>query len=199
MARLGEAPGARTDPERRWSGTASRVRARRSYRAYRRRQAAELLDLVPREAVRPLYRCARRWAVERDRHDPKDPMRTLLAYCESLLPLPPFSLWLDDAADHADAHLDELARSRPAVGADTPVAADARSFSSGDERWSATLNLYRASGAWRGFMAFRRAAGRGGSFRTAEVFRERAPRDVVARFRELDAGSLRAFLRSVRP
>lgn len=181
-----------------WSEVSSRVRARRAYRAYRRRQAAELLEVMPDEAVRPLYRRARRWAVERDRHDAKDPMRTLLAYCESLLPLPPFDVWLRDASGRSEAHLDELDRSRPSLENDAPLALEVRSFTAGDREWRATLNLYRKAGAWRGFVGFR-SAGRGGSFRTAEIFREPGPRDVVARFRNLDDASLRAFLRSVRP
>ena len=62
---------------------------RRTYRAYRRRQAGELLRLLPPDALRPLYKRARAWAREDGGHDLKDPMRTLLRFCEDLLPLPP--------------------------------------------------------------------------------------------------------------
>ena len=66
------------------------------YEEYCRQQVFLLLEIVPREAVRPLYRRARTWAIERGIHESKDPMSTLRLFCREVLPLPPFEVWLMD-------------------------------------------------------------------------------------------------------
>lgn len=172
--------------------------ARRAYRSYRRTQAAELLRLVPPAAVRSLYARAREWAVKGGFHDGKDPMDTLLRYCEHLLPLPPYRSWLRDASTHPTAHVRQLERRPGADPAAESVPVDVRSFDSGDATWFATLNLYRGPEAWRGFLAFHRGPD-SPVHRTAEIFREDTPEGVRTRFRDFDAAALRAFLRSVRP
>ena len=78
---------------------------RRRYSEYCRRQAVGLVELVPREGVRPLYRQAREWAVDQGMHESKDPMATLHLFCRNLLPLPPFDVWLADYETHRLAHL----------------------------------------------------------------------------------------------
>lgn len=172
--------------------------SRRAYRSYRRTQAAELLRLVPPEAVRSLYVKARRWAVERGAHDGKDPMDTLLRYFEHLLPLPPFRSWLRDASRHPAAHVREHERRPAADPAAESVPVEVRSFECGDGTWFATLSLYRDREAWRGFLSFHRGADTP-VHRTSEIFREESPEQVRTRFRGFDAAALRAFLRSVRP
>lgn len=172
--------------------------ARRAYRAYRRTQAVGLLRLVPRETVRALYSAARDWAVERGVHDGKDPMDTLLRYCEELLPLPPYRDWLRDTADHPAAHLRELDRRPGADPADDFVPMEVCTFERGGTTWFATLNLYRDGRAWRGFVAFHRGPD-SSVHRTADIFREESPERILSRFRTLDPAALRAFLRSVLP
>lgn len=171
--------------------------ARRSYRAYRRRQAAELLDLVPDDAVRSLYARARAWATERHLHDPKDPRATLLRFCEHLLPLPPFEVWHRDlvhsgAKGHGGTSVSDAGRADSEA-----VEVDLRSFRSGDARWYATLSLFRGDRAWRGFITFHRGPDTS-RLRTATIFREERREDVRARFKEFEEPALRAFLRSVR-
>ncbi|HET9947470.1 MAG TPA: hypothetical protein VFQ22_00965, partial [Longimicrobiales bacterium] len=61
------------------------------YRAYRTRQARRLIQMLPREAVRPLYRRAIREGFGDE--SGSDPLGALVRYCESLLPLPPFAEW----------------------------------------------------------------------------------------------------------
>lgn len=172
--------------------------ARRTYRAYRRRQAGELLRLLPDDAVRPLYKKAREWGREAGLHDGKDPMRTLLRYCEHILPLPPFREWLRDASSNAEAHVRQLERRPEGDGAKDPFPVEVRRFLAEGTTWYATLTLYRAVEAWRGFIAFHRGPDTA-VHRTAEIFREESPAEVRARFRAFDPAALRAFLRSVRP
>ncbi|HKJ02771.1 MAG TPA: hypothetical protein VJ997_09960, partial [Longimicrobiales bacterium] len=68
------------------------------YDAYRRRQATRLVQMIPREAVRPLYRRAREARRLGALGDPgdDDPLALLVAFCQRLLPLPPFDAWLED-------------------------------------------------------------------------------------------------------
>ncbi|MEC9242031.1 MAG: hypothetical protein VYA48_05180, partial [Gemmatimonadota bacterium] len=66
------------------------------YEEYCRQQVFLLLKIIPREAVRPLYRRARTWATERGVHESEDPMSTLRLFCREILPLPPFDAWLLD-------------------------------------------------------------------------------------------------------
>lgn len=172
--------------------------ARRTYRAYRRRQAAELLRLLPSGAARPLYAKARGWARSRGVHDEKDPMSTLLRYCEHILPLPPFRDWIGDASRNPDAHVRQLERRPDGEPATDSFPVEVRSFEEGGVVWYATLSLYRAGDAWRGFIAFHRGPDTP-VFRTAEIFREESAAEVRSRFRTFEPPALEAFLRSVRP
>ena len=125
-------------------------------------------------------------------------MRSLLRFCEELLPLPPFHVWLRDREANVDAHLRHLERGPDGDGAGDPFPAEVRSFRDGHDTWYATLGLYRAEGAWRGFVAFHRGPDTP-VHRTAEIFREETPARVRSRFRAFQPAALRAFLRSVRP
>ncbi len=173
--------------------------ARSAYRAYRRRQAAALLRLLPDGAVRSLYARAREWAVSAGNHEEKDPMATLRRYCERILPLPPFREWLADVEANPDAHAAELDRHPPgAPGPATPVTVDVRRLDHGGETWYAGLSVVPDGPAWRGFITFHRGP-ESRSHRTADVFREESAGDVRARFWSFDQAALRAFLRSVLP
>lgn len=169
------------------------------YRAYRRRQAMRLLQLMPRDAIRPLHRQALAAAASGEgeaRGD--DPLDFLAAFCERVLPLPPMEVWRRDLLQHPDAHLEDLRESVHGPTADAPATLDSRELASASGRWRVFLRAFRDGEAWRGFMVFRPAAP-GASFRTAAVFREADPLEIRERFRSFDPGALEAFLRSARP
>ncbi|MDX1632869.1 MAG: hypothetical protein R3234_13445 [Thermoanaerobaculia bacterium] len=170
---------------------------RRLYRGYRRRQAEALVRVLPRDAVRPLYRRAREWAVANRAHEGKDPLATLVAFCEELLPLPPYPVWLADFRSHRDGHLEEI-QAAPGPVQKEPVEVDIRRLRAAEERWYASLNLFLGEDVWRGFVAFRRE-GRPESVRTTDIFRGESAREIRKRFREFDEETLRAFLRSTLP
>jgi hypothetical protein len=188
------------------SGTPTGLEARASvgfpgeleaqYAAYRRRQARGLIRLLPREAVRPLYRRALAQGCGAEATD--DPLGALVSYCERLLPLPPFETWCEDVRRHATAHLQDLDDSADAPTAEAPTTVVTRRFTSGGEPWVAHLRSYREGDTWRGYIAFEDER----SHRvhsTALIFRESAPVDVRERFLDFDLASLEAFLRSAIP
>lgn len=170
---------------------------RRRYEAYRRRQGSELLSLVPREAIRPLYRAAlERLAARGEEVVDQDTLGMLARFCCDLLPLPPFEVWREDFLAHRAAHLDEAEERSPVPG---PVTVEVRSFQdAAGTTWYASLDVVRGGGRWTGTVAFHSAGG-GRSFRTGEIFREADAASVRSRFLEFDRSTLQAFLRSVRP
>lgn len=166
---------------------------RRRYGAYRRRHAARLMHLVPREAVRPLYRRARAGT-----EDGEDPLELLLRYCETLLPLPPFDVWHEDLVRSPEAHLQDLDESPDAPTSEAPSTVEVRSIVYHGRPWLARLKSYRDRGVWRGYIAFAdESAGR--THRTAPVFRESDPVALRERFLSFEPVALEAFLRSALP
>jgi hypothetical protein len=166
------------------------------YGAYRRRQARTLLGMVPREAVRPLYRRAVAAGFVGD--GPVDPMTTILAYCETLLPLPPFDVWREDMRRHPSAHLDDIEDSAEAPGPEAPITLETRRLYYGDHAWAAHLRLFRDEGTWRGFIAFQDDSS-SRTFRTTLIFQEWTAADVLDRFAGFEPATLTAFLRSALP
>lgn len=171
---------------------------RQRYERYCRSQGMALASLVPREAIRPLYRAALESRSQVEAEADVDPLEVLGAFCRKLLPLPPFEVWREDFLRHRNAHLEDGeawgdVRDRP-----DPVAVELRTLDAAGERWYATLNVRKDEAGWRGHIAFH-TAGSSRAFRTAEVFRETDGSAVRRRFRELDPGTLAAFLRSVLP
>lgn len=167
------------------------------YEAYRRRQVRGLVSMLPREAIRPLYRAAITGSARADAV-PGDPLEVLVAHCATLLPLPPFPVWAADFQRFSGAHLRDLAESVEGPTAATPVTLESRSLELGSERWTATLRVFRADGAWRGYIGF----GRGSAdhdCRTAVIFRESTPEELRESFAAFDAAALEAFLRSSLP
>ena len=166
---------------------------RRRYAAYRRRHATRLMHLMPREAVRPLYRRARAGT-----GDGEDPLELLLGYCEALLPLPPFEVWQEDLIQSPDAHLEDLDESPDAPTSEAPSTVEVRSIVYHGRPWLARLKSYREGGVWRGYIAFAdEDAGR--THRTAPVFRESDPVALRDRFLSFEPVALEAFLRSALP
>ncbi|MDH3223639.1 MAG: hypothetical protein OEO23_07975 [Gemmatimonadota bacterium] len=168
------------------------------YHAYRHRQAAKLLHVMPREAVRELYAEARSWARGRDLHDGRDPMATLHRYTLEILPLPPFDVWLQDRRHHPVAHLEEYSDDPHAPPVGRPGRIQSRKFLHQGREWLAALFVFREDDAWRGFVEFEEAAG-GPGYKTANIFREEAAGSVEKRFLEFDEKALTAFLLSALP
>ena len=169
---------------------------REAYEAYRERQARALVALLPREAVRPLYRAA--CSDPRLVAEPDDPLGLLAAYCGRALPLPPYEVWLEDVRAHPDAYLSDLAAAADAPTAAAPVTLEARRLEErGGSPWVARLRGFRDQDAWRGFIAFEDEVS-GVVHRTALVFREGDPGDLRERFLGFESGTLEAFLRSCR-
>lgn len=171
------------------------------YGAYRRRQAARLVQMLPRDAVRPLYRRARdearRLGALREGGE-EDPLALLVGFCERLLPLPPFEVWLSDLQAHPDGYLTDLAESAEGPTAEAPSTMEVRPMEYNGRPWLARLRSFREQGLWRAYIAFEeRDSGR--VHRTAAVFCEDHPSDLRERFLAFESAALQAFLRSALP
>ena len=171
------------------------------YDAYRRRQAARLVQMLPKDAVRPLYRRARDEA-QRAGTLPEggegDPLALLMDFCQRILPLPPFEVWLKDLYAHPDGHLTDLAEAAGGPTAEAPSTMEVRSVEYNGRPWVATLRSFREQDLWRGYIAFEeRDSGR--VHRTAAVFCEDHPSDLRERFLSFESTALEAFLRSALP
>ncbi|MEX2526177.1 MAG: hypothetical protein WEA09_00950 [Gemmatimonadota bacterium] len=195
----------------------SEAQLRALYHRYCTSQGAALTSLLPREAVRPLYReaLARRGAsTSDDAGGSNDPMGLLAQHCASILPLPPFQVWVRDFQAHRMEYLEALAKAVGPQGRSEPVEVEAIPFLSGRQQWVAGLQLFRDGDAWRGFIAFTPQAGQdqlapeapgrsqtrlSSQVRTADIFREQLPGEVRNRFRDLSPAALHAFLRSSLP
>jgi hypothetical protein len=157
--------------------------------------------MLPKEAVRPLYRRARLEArssgdgLAGSVHDPLD---LLVRYCEGLLPLPPFEVWSDDLERFPDAHLADLEHSAVGPTADEPATLDERTFEYCGAAWKASLRTYREADLWRAFIAFE-GPSTAGPHQTAPVFCERDVWGLLERFGSFEPAALGAFLRSALP
>lgn len=168
------------------------------YDRYCYRQAVALLSLVPRDAVRPLYRQALRWADKESQREDRDPLAILTAFCVELLPLPPFSVWLGSLRENPDPFLEDLEPVQEMDGSREAVTTDVRTFAREEGTWQARLRLFRDTDGWRGFISFRSDDGTC-DVRTADVFRGDQARDIRQRFHSFQEDTLRAFLRSALP
>lgn len=169
---------------------------RERYDAYRARQARRLLGMMPREAVRPLYRRALRGMDAASLGE--DPMMRLVEFCETLLPLPPFEVWVSDVRRNPGAHLLDLQDAADAPSALAPATLEARRLDRKGSSWVARLRGYRDHDAWRGFIAFEDASA-GTVHSTAIIFRERDASALRERFLSFESATLEAFLRSSLP
>ena len=167
------------------------------YQAYRKRQARGLIGLLPKEAVRPLYRRALR-AGHGGPSRTDDPLATLADYCETLLPLPPFERWCEDREASPVAHLRDLDDSAVAPTADAPATLEARTIEHAGTSWIAYLRSFRDDTAWRGYIAFEEPKSRR-VHHTTLIFRESDPADLRERFLDFENAALGAFLRSALP
>lgn len=171
---------------------------RTRYDEYCHRQSSRLVFLLPREAIRPLYRRALRELGRADDRYAADPLQALVAYCGVLLQLPPFDVWLEDVRLHPEAYLDELDDSPESPTVSAPATLEARRFARGGDDWVARLRGFRDRDAWRGFIAFE-SPGSDRVHRTALIFREQGPVDLRERFLGFESATLESFLRSALP
>ena len=176
-------------------GPESEAVLRRRYEAYCRSQAAELAGLLPRDSVREVYRGAREAA---GGGSVGDPLALLVAWCRSVLPLPPFEAWREDYRRHRGAYLELLGEAPSAPTRAEPLTVDLRVVEHVGRRWYAGLDVFRDGGAWRGTLRFHQE-GVEASYRTGDVFRGDDPAELRDRFLSFDTGTLQAFLRSVLP
>ena len=173
------------------------VELREAYEQYRERQARGLLAILPRQAVRPLYRAAH--SDPRLATEPADPLGLLAAYCGLMLPLPPYEVWVEDFRANPDAYLADLVDAADAPTLSAPITLDTRRLAEpGRSPWMVRLRGFRDGDAWRGFLAFEDEQA-GVVHRTALIFREGDPRDLRSRFLGFESATLEAFLRSCRP
>lgn len=177
-----------------------REELQRLYEAYRMRQARALMSLMPREAVRPLYRRARDASDDSPSGAVDDPMSLLVDFCEGLLPLPTFDVWLADLRRNPGAHWQDLEGSADTPSSSAPATIATRRFRPAGRPWKAHLRGFRDGDVWRGFIAFEPADdGEEVAHRTTLIFRESTVDALRNRFRGFESVSLEAFLRSALP
>jgi hypothetical protein len=132
-------------------------------------------------------------------HESQDPMATLLAYCERLLPLPPFDVWRADYNSHRLAYMEELSRPPLEAVQAEPVMVSVRGIHPADEpTWYATLFVGHDGSDWRGHIAFHNDA-TAGAQRTTDIFIEDDLDAIKSRFADFSDATLVAFLRSTLP
>ena len=168
---------------------------RAEYEAYRLRQARALVGMLPREAIRPLYRKALKSGVPHSEHDP---LGTLAAFCETILPLPTIDVWRDDRRASPAAHIQDLESAPGGASAAEPVTLEARFLPRSRGAWTARLRGFRDEDGWRGFIAFEDGQS-GRVHRTALIFREPDAVELRSRFLSFESAALEAFLRSALP
>ncbi len=174
---------------------------RERYEGYCHRQASRLVRLLPRDAVRPLYRRARDEARRADAladGGESDPLALLVRYCRNLLPLPPFEVWREDLRSHPEGHFIDLEESADVPTADAPSTMEVRSLEVHGRTWLAHLRSFRDAGLWRGYISFEEE-GSGRVHRTAVVFCESNAGELRERFLSFEHAALEAFLRSALP
>lgn len=196
------APGTRyapTGPRELESHPATEV-LRARYEGYLRRQGRDLLTMIPREGVRALVRESRLAGGLTDQ-EVRPALAELAAFAATLLPLPPFDVWLEDFNRNRSAHLaltEPPLTDGPTVSGGAPVTVDVRTFAADGCEWVSELHVRSVSQGWRGAVHFHRP----GAARvacTGEVFREAHLASLRERFRAADNATLRAFLRSALP
>ena len=198
LAPESQSPGNPLDSVNRGGSSSNTAVLKMRYEGYCQHQVSRLLELIPKEAVRSLYRRARTWAMERGVHESKDPMSTLRAFCRELLPLPPFEAWQADYENNRVAHGSAGVERSPLAEPKEPVAVDVRRIEYEAEPWQGTLEVYRGDDRWRGVIRFQRD-GEEGHFRTGEIFCEDDLQDLRDRFTSFTAPTMSAFLRSTLP
>lgn len=128
----------------------------------------------------------------------KDPLAALVAYCESILPLPSFSVWKADVAANPEAHLESPDDFLTTPTSAAPATLEARAMTRHRSAWTARLKGFREDNAWRGFISFEDSSS-GAVHHTALIFCEESPMELRDRFLSFENVALEAFLRSTCP
>lgn len=169
------------------------------YRAYRKVQGRELLNVIPREGVRSLLRHFRAEERAPGTDAAGDVLEWLAERCGDLLPLPPFEIWARDFHGAREAY---AAEPGPPLAPEDPygeaVTVEVRSLRQEGEGWVAALALRPQHDLWVGHIRFHREAS-DAVFTTGDIFREASPLEVRQRFGGFDDHTLSAFLRSALP
>lgn len=184
-------------PARAESATSSED-LRRRYQEYRRRQGAALPSLIPRDAVRALYRASLEEGARSHAGSVDDAFGLLARFCEALLPLPPFEVWKEDYVSNRAEYLDEARAWGAEDTAAAAVTVCSRTLEHQGRIWRAELHVREGALFWSGHIAFSSST-EPRSYRTGEIFREARAADVRSRFVEFDSPTLAAFLRSALP
>lgn len=161
----------------------------------------ELLHLIPREGIRPLYAEAREWARREGVHDGGTPMDSLLRYLLATLPLPPFEVWQEDVRRNGFEYAIRACSAPDAEERAREVTVDSRTFRHYRRPWSAGLHVYRDGRGWRGYISFAPIDDRtpSGPVRTANIFVDTDPAAIRNRFRSYRENMLTGLLRSALP
>jgi len=184
------------------AGTGSQVRypgapetLRNLYVLYCRDEARELVQMLPPEGRRQMLRVLARSG--------EPSISRLLDLARTLLPLPPYDVWVEAYLSNRKSYLERLGipaipeREDPVTVAIRPVAG----------RWWAHLNLRQRDRRWFGFISFHPEASLsedrgpqvGLALRTAEIFRGEDAGEIKQRFLAFGEAAMQGFLRSVTP
>ena len=125
-------------------------------------------------------------------------MRSLVRFCRTILPLPPYGVWLEDFHRNRMEYLRESMEAGMGTAPAEPLTVDVRPISHGDGPWNAGLALFQEGDQWRGYITFQESPGARAA-RTADIFLDGDPEEIRNRFRSFRTATLEAFLRSALP
>lgn len=171
-----------------WASAPETLRA--LYDRYCQVERSELLALLPREGLRSLWRHRRASLAEGPL--PTASIEGLREAAASLLPLPPYDVWLRSYLADRRPYLTRLGIPAAPSRAE-PVTVSTRELAPG--LW-VHLNLVHRTSGWAGFLGFHGPDVPAG-LRTTEVFRGGDPDEMRERFEHFRIDTLRAFHRSV--
>ena len=180
------------------------------YERYCGVEADELVSLLSRSALRDFIRRAAAWEAtsryaggsgptspadrpEEDSVSYEDAIARVRRYARSLLPLPPYEVWVGSYLENREAYLAHLGVATAPVS-EEPVMVELRELGDG---WYAALQLAHRDEEWLGSIQFHRTESNR-SYRTADIFREEDPAEIRARFLSFDPPTLRALTCEVR-
>lgn len=190
-----ETPPARRQVGQRGALTGAPETLRDLYLLYCQHEARELVQILPSDARRQLLR---RLSSSGEPSIPR-----LIDLAATLLPLPPYDVWVASYLGAREPYLQRLGVSRTPERTD-PVTVAIRPVAG---KWWAHLNLRQNDRLWLGFISFHPEVGLAAEegpqvglvLRTADIFRGEDADEMRARFLAFGEATLQGFLRSVTP